>query len=58
METRVRVRLRLAIDPEQVAASYDAILTALERGHGRAAGNLIREHAEMFAPSVDEPAGG
>jgi DNA-binding GntR family transcriptional regulator len=51
LETWVRVNLsRGPIDPVRVAASYDAILDALDRGHGRAAGRLLRKHAESFAP--------
>jgi DNA-binding GntR family transcriptional regulator len=57
LETRVRVRLRWAIDPKQIAASYEAILAALERGDGRAAGKLLREHAETFAPPAEEASG-
>jgi DNA-binding GntR family transcriptional regulator len=53
LETRVRVRLRWAIDPKQVAASYEAILAALDRGDGRAAGRLLRDHAEAFAPPAE-----
>jgi DNA-binding GntR family transcriptional regulator len=52
LETRIRVRLALeAIDIDQVAASYEAILTALEKGDGRSAGRLLRQHAEVFAPA-------
>jgi DNA-binding GntR family transcriptional regulator len=53
-ETRVRILLGWsAIDLEQVKTSYQAILTALERGDPRAAGRLLREHAECFAPVAE-----
>jgi DNA-binding GntR family transcriptional regulator len=54
LETRIRVRLALeAIDIDQVAASYEAILAALEKGDGRVAGRLLRQHAEVFAPAEE-----
>lgn len=54
-ETRVRVRLGWGpIDPKQVAASYEAIMTALEEGNGRVAGRLLREHSGKFAPASDQ----
>jgi DNA-binding GntR family transcriptional regulator len=55
LETRVRIRLDWAkVDPEQVAASYEKILTALERGDDHTTGLLLRQHAEAFAPSTVE----
>ena len=51
-ETRARVRLESsAIDLEQVKASYEAILAALEKGDSRASGRLLQEHAASFAPN-------
>jgi len=50
-ETRARVRLGSAIDMEQVKASYEAILAALEKGDSRASARLLQEHAASFAPT-------
>src|SRR5450631_2318021 len=53
-ETRARVRLEWsAIDMEQVKASYEAILAALEKGDSRASARLLQEHAASFAPTDD-----
>ena len=53
-ETRARVRLEWeAIDMEQVKASYEAILAALEKGDSRASGRLLQEHAATFAPTTN-----
>lgn len=50
-EVRVRVRIeRWSVDLNHVRSSYTAILAALDRGDGRTAGRLLREHAESFAP--------
>ena len=58
-ETRARIRLGSgAIDLAHAETSYEAILTALERGDARAAGRLLREHAESFAPTVEPEAVG
>ena len=52
LESRVRVRLDwAAVDPQQVAASYEKILAALNRGDAQATGKLLHDHAEAFAPS-------
>lgn len=57
-ETIVRIRLGWeAVDPRRVEQSYQAILTALEAGDGRAAGRLLREHAETFSPKEHSPGG-
>jgi DNA-binding GntR family transcriptional regulator len=54
LETRIRMRLGLSeVNVDQVAESYDRILGALERGDGQAAGRLLREHAESYAPPDD-----
>ncbi len=53
LEIRVRVRLGWGeIDRARADGSYDAILTALEKGDGRTAGRLLRKHAEASAPEV------
>ena len=58
-ETIVRARLAICTaDPARVAKSYEAILAALEAGDGPAAGRLLREHAESFAPKPEEPGTG
>ena len=55
LEIRVRVRLGWgAINLARAASSYEAILNALERGDGPAAGRLLREHVEAFAPPATE----
>ncbi len=55
-ETIVRVRLAWeAVDLRHVAKSYRGILAALETGDGRAAGRLLREHAETFSPKEPAP---
>jgi len=54
IETRARVRLGwAAIDLQQVKASYEAILAALEKGDSRASARLLQEHAASFAPIDD-----
>jgi DNA-binding GntR family transcriptional regulator len=54
LETRIRVRLGLSeVNVDQVAESYDRIFCALERGDAAAAGRLLREHAESYAPADD-----
>lgn len=58
LETRVRINLGLGpTDPKKVAASYDAILAALNLGDGPAAGRLLKAHAETFAPPADAATG-
>ncbi len=50
-ETRTRIQLgRPGANPVRAAKTHQPIIEALERGKGRAAGRLLREHAEMFAP--------
>ena len=42
-----------AIDMVQVKSSYEAILSALEKGDSRASARLLQEHAASFAPTDD-----
>lgn len=56
-ETRTRVSLaRPKADPVKDAKSHRPIVEAFELGDGRAAGRLLREHAESFAPTDTESA--
>jgi hypothetical protein len=38
---------------EQVKASYEAILEALDKGDSRRSARLLQEHAASFAPTDD-----
>jgi DNA-binding GntR family transcriptional regulator len=54
-ETRTRVRLsRPEANPVRDAHTHGPIVDAFERGDGDTAGRLLREHAESFAPPLDE----
>lgn len=54
-EVRIRVRIALGdIAMATVAASYERIVAALDRGDARTAGRWLKAHAEAYAP----PAGG
>lgn len=51
-ETRTRVNLaRRAAEPVRDAEAHRPIVEALERGSGRVAGKLLREHAMSFVPA-------
>ena len=53
-ETRTRVRLsRPGADPVRDAHTHRPIVEALERGDGRVAARLLRQHAEFFAPPAE-----
>ncbi|MBP3954682.1 GntR family transcriptional regulator [Gemmata sp. G18] len=53
-ETWVRIRLGWGeINRKLAETSYARILATLERGDGAAAGQLLREHAEAFAPPAE-----
>lgn len=55
-ETRTRVQLsRPKADPVGDAATHRPIAKALEKGDGKAAARLLREHAESFAPPEPAP---
>lgn len=50
-ETRTRVNMaRRGADPVRDAETHRPIVEALDRGSGRIAGKLLREHAMSFAP--------
>ncbi|OWK34561.1 Transcriptional regulator, GntR family [Fimbriiglobus ruber] len=58
-ETRTRVRMnRPGADLVRDAQTHRPIVDAFEKGDGKTAGKLLREHAESFAPSEDEAGAG
>ena len=59
VEARARITLaRLSIDLRAAADSHQAIVDALARGDGRAAGRLLKEHAGSCCRHIEEAATG
>ena len=58
LETRARISLaRPSIDMRAAAESHQTIVDALDKGDGKLAGRLLREHSERCSRLIEEPCG-